>query len=80
MLVKNIQGLDITNIINNEGKVLVRKFSDSKISCMNDSVKPCIRKDNLWHIMFHAGASELPDDKSAVTTALELAESVTNEN
>ena len=59
-----------SKIINNEPMVFVRSFSSSKISCMNDHVKPCIRKHCLFHNILHAGTN----------SALELAESFATEN
>ena len=45
-MVKHIQGWDITKRIDNKKKVYVRQFSGSKIDCMKNSMKPCIRENN----------------------------------
>ena len=46
-MVKHIQGWDITKRIDNQKKVYVRQFSGSMIDCMKNSMKPCIRENNL---------------------------------
>ena len=46
---------------------------------MNDYVKPCIRQNNLDHIIFHAGTNDIPTSKDPLAIAqsiVDLAKSV----
>ena len=52
-MVKHVQGWDITNRIGIKRKVYVRQFSGSKVDCMKDYMKPCIRENNPDHLIFH---------------------------
>ena len=52
-MVKHVQGWDITNRIDIKRKVYVRQFSGSKVDCMKDYMKPCIRENNPDHLIFH---------------------------
>ena len=50
----------------------VRQFSGSKVDCMKDYMKPCIRENNPDHLIFHVGKNNVPSNKKAKS----LAESV----
>ena len=62
-MVKHFQGRDITKRIDNKRKVYVRQSSGSKVDCMKDYVKPCIRENNLDHLIFHVGTNDVPSNK-----------------
>ena len=64
-MVKHVQGWDITNRIDIKRKVYVRQFSGSKVDCMKDYMKPCIRENNLDHLIFHVGTNNVPSNKKA---------------
>ena len=78
-MVKHIQGWDITKNLENKHKVYTRQFAGSKVICMNDYVKPCIRENNPNHIIFHVGKNDIPTLKDPVAIAqsiVDLAKSV----
>ena len=62
-MVKHIQGWDITKKLGNKHKLYNRQFAGSKVICMNDYVKPCIRENNPDHITFHVGTNDIPTSK-----------------
>ena len=55
--------------LDNKQNFYVRDFSGSKVNCMNDYVKPCIRESKPGHIIFHVGTNDLPSDKDPNSTA-----------
>ena len=78
-LVKHIQGWDITKKLENKRKVYFRQFAGSKVICMNDYVKPCIRENNPAHIIFHVRTNDIPTSKdplAIVQSIVDLAKSV----
>ena len=68
-MVKLAQGWDIIKRINNKRKVYVRQFSGSKVDCMKDYMKPCIRENNRDHLIFHVGTNDVPSNKKAKSIA-----------
>ena len=64
-MVKYVQGWDITKRIDNKRKFYVSQFSGSKIDCMKDYMKPCIRENNPDHLIFHVGTNDVPSNKKA---------------
>ena len=82
-MVKHIQGWDITNKLENKHKVYIRQFAGSKVTCMNDYVKPCICDNNPDHIIFHVGTNDIPTSKDPLAIAqsiVDLAKSVMNQD
>ena len=78
-MVKHIQGWDITKKLENKHKVYIRQFARSKVICMNDYVKPCIRENNPDHIIFHVETNDIPTSKDPLAIAqsvVDLAKSV----
>ena len=62
---KHFQGWDITKRINNKRKVYVRQFSGSKVDCMKDYMKPCIRENNPDYLIFLVRTNDVPSNKKA---------------
>ena len=62
-MVKHVQGWDITKRIDNKRKVYVRQFSGSKVDCVKDYMKPCIRESNPDHLIFHVETNDAPSEK-----------------
>ena len=78
-MVKHIQGWDITKKLKSKHKVYVRQFAGSKVICINDYVKPCMRENNSDHIIFHVGRNDIPTSKDPLAIAqpfVDLAKSV----
>ena len=78
-MVKHIQDWNITKKLENKHKVYIRQFAGSKITCMTDYVKPCIRENNPDHIIFHVGTNDIPTSKDPLAIAqsiVDLAKSV----
>ena len=73
-MVKHIQGWDITNKLENKHKVYIRQFAGSKVICMNDYVKPCIRENNPDHIIFHVRTNGILTSKDPLAIAQSLVE------
>ena len=78
-MVKHVQGWDIIKRIDSKRKVYVRKFSGSKVDCMKDYMKPCIRQNDPDHLIFHVGTNDVPSNikakciaKSIVSLAKEV--------
>ena len=69
-MVKHVQGWDITKKIDNKTKVYVRQFPGSKVYCMKDYMKPCIRQNNL---IIHVGTNDVPSNKNAKSIAESIA-------
>ena len=55
--------------IDNKRMVYVRQFSGSKVDCMKDYMKPCIRENNPDHLIFHVGTNNVPSNKKAKSLA-----------
>ena len=68
-MVKHAQGWDITKRIDNKRKVYVRQFSGSKVDCVKDYMKPCIRESNPDHLIFHVETNDAPSEKKAKSIA-----------
>ena len=64
-MVKHVQGWGIIKRIDNKRKVYVRQFSGSKVDCMEDYMKPCIREKDPGHLIFHVGTNDVPSNKKA---------------
>ena len=82
-MVNHLQGWDITKKLENKHKVYIRQFTGSKVTCMNDYVKPCIRENNPDHIIFHVGTNDIPTSKDPLAIAqsiVDLAKSVMNQD
>ena len=77
-MVKHIQGWDITKKLENKHKVYIRQFAGSKIICMNDYVKPCIRENNPDHIIFHVGTNDIPTSKDPLAIAQSIVDLAKN--
>ena len=71
-MVKHIQGWDITKKLENKHKVYNRQFAGSKVICMNEYVKPCIRENNPYHIIFHVKTNDIPTSKDPLSIASKL--------
>lgn len=57
--VRHIQGWEVTKKLGNKQKVYVRQVAGSKVKCICDYAKPCIRKDNPDHIIFHVETNDI---------------------
>ena len=80
---KFIQEWKITKKIGNKQNVYVRHFSGSKVNCMDNYVKLCIRENNPGHIIFHVGTNDFPLDKdpnSIAQSIIRLAKCVVTDN
>ena len=62
-MVKHVQEWDISKRIGNKRKVYVRQFSGSKVDCVKDYMKPCIRENNPDHLIFHVETNDAPSEK-----------------
>ena len=47
----------------------MRQFSGSKVDCMKDYMKPCIRENNPYHLIFHVGTNDVSSNKKAKSIA-----------
>ena len=47
----------------------MRQFSGSKVDCMKDCMKLCIRENNPDHLIFHVGTNDVPLNKNAKSIA-----------
>ena len=47
----------------------MRQFSGSKVDCMKDYTKPCIRENNPYHLIFHVGTNDVSSNKKAKSIA-----------
>ena len=82
-MVKHMQGWDISKKLENKHNVCIRQFATSKVICMNEYVKPCIRENNPNHLIFHVGTSDTPASKDPLAIAqsiVDLAKSVMTED
>ena len=69
IMIKHVQGWDITKRIDNKRKVYVRQFSASKVDCMKNYMKPCIRESNPDHLIFHVGTNDVPSNEKTKSIA-----------
>ena len=51
--------MEIKNSLGNNNNVYVKSFSEAKVKCMKDYVKPCIRENNLEYVKLHLETNEL---------------------
>ena len=68
-MIKHVQGWDITKRIDNKRKIYVRQFSASKVDCMKNYMKPCIRESNPDNLIFHVGTTDVPSNEKAKSIA-----------
>ena len=64
-MVKNIIGWSISENLKKKHNAYVQSFSGSKVRCIKDYAKPCIRVNNPDHIILHVGTNDLNSEKSA---------------
>ena len=64
-MVKHVQGWYITKRADNKRKVYVTQFSGSKVDCMKDYMKRCIRENNPDHLIFHVETNDILSNKTA---------------
>ena len=68
-MVKKLNVYLLTGKIKHKHLVKVRSFSEAKISCMTDHVKPTLRDINLDHIILHTGTNDLRTENTACQIA-----------
>ena len=68
-MVKHVEGWKLSKNIDRKHKVYDRSFSSTKVKCMKDYVKPCIRENNPDHVLIHVGTNELDSKRQAVILA-----------
>ena len=81
-IVKNINGWSISEILKKNHNVYVRSFSGSKVRCMVDYAKPCIRENDPDHIILHVGTNDLNSENNAEQISksiLDLAKDLTSQ-
>ena len=64
-MVKNVNGRSISEKLKKKHNVYVRSFFDSKVRCMKDCVKLCIRVNNPDHRILHVGTNNMNSEKLA---------------
>ena len=64
-IVKHVQGQGITKRIVNKKKFSVRQFSGSKVDCMKDYMKPCIKRERSGLLDISCGTNDVPSNKKA---------------
>ena len=52
-MVKHLKDWDISANLKQRHSIYVRPFTGTKVRSMKDYAKPCIREDNLDHIILH---------------------------
>ena len=57
-MVKHLKDWDISANLKQRHSIYVRPFTGTKVRSMKDYAKPCIREDNLDHIILHVGTNE----------------------
>ena len=83
IIVKNLNGYLLTWKIKHKHLVKVSSFSEAKISCMTDHVKPTLRDINPDHIILHAGTNDLRSenkDSQISKATTDLAASLKNDD
>ena len=68
-MVKHVEEWKLSKNVDRKHKVYVRNFSSAKLKCMKDYVKPCIRENNLDHVIIYVGTNELDSERQAVMIA-----------
>ena len=64
-MIKNVNGWSVSENLKKKHSVYVRSFSGSKVICMKDYAKPCIRVNDSDHIILHVGTNDLNLEKSS---------------
>ena len=57
-MVTHVEGWKLKKSIDKDHNFYVRSFPRTKVKCMKDYVKPCIREKNLY-VILHVGTNEL---------------------
>ena len=57
-MVKHLKRWDISANLKQRHSIYVRPITGAKVRSMKDYAKPCIREDNLDHIILHVGTNE----------------------
>ena len=68
-IIKNLNGILITNAINNKYIVKVRPFSSVKVKCMYHHVKPTIRDMSPDHVILRFGTNDWNSGKASSQVA-----------
>ena len=63
-MIKKLNGYFLTKKVRHKYLIKVRSFSDAKVSCMVDHVKPALRDDKPGHIILHAGTNDPRTEKT----------------
>ena len=77
-MIKHVQGWDLSEKMNHKHKVYVRSFSGSKVKCMKDYAKPCIREEDPDHVILHVGTNDLNSDYNAERIAKSIVDVAKN--
>ena len=80
-IVKYLNGWEVSKNLNANCKVFVKTFSDGKLTCMNNYVKPSVRS-SPDHFILHISTNDLSSDKSLeeiVRSIIDLGTSIKNE-
>ena len=64
-MIKHLKGCDIPAKLKQHHSIYVQPFTGAKVRSMKDYVKPCIREDNLDHIILHVETNELSSKNNA---------------
>ena len=63
-MVKKLNGYLLTKKVSHKFLVKIRPFSDVKVSCMVDHVKPTIRGDKPDYVILHTGTNGLHSESN----------------
>ena len=80
-MIKHLNGWEVSKNLNANCKVFVKTFSDGKLTCMNNYVKPSVRS-SPDHFILHISTNDLSSDKSLeeiVRSIIDLGTSIKNE-
>ena len=78
-MVKYVNGWSVSESLRKKHNVYIRSFSGSKVRCMKDFVKPCIRVKDPNYIILHVGINDLNLEKGAklcIKSIVDLAKSL----
>ena len=77
-MVKNLNGYLLTKKVRHKFLVKVRPFTDAKVSCMVNHVKPTIRDYKPDHVILHTGTNDFRSEKTASQIARSITELATS--
>ena len=75
-MIKKLNGYFITKKVRQKYFIKVRSFSEAKVGCIVDHVKPTLRDDKSDHIILCTGTNDLHTESQIAESIMDLTTSL----